>query len=124
MMGQIRASHYNICSHHDGITGSFVLPSPLVTPLSHSHILGAYAFVCITGTFTMCPRRKREAYGPSGSYAVLAGEDGSHSWTVSMSSLRTEDAVADCSMLKEKVRKPFDDWHTFFTCISHSPALS
>jgi len=34
--GQIRAS-CDICNHHDSITGSFVLPFPLVTPLSPSH---------------------------------------------------------------------------------------
>jgi hypothetical protein len=66
--------------------------------------------------------RKREVYGSGGSYAILAGKDESRSWTVSMSSLRTEDAVADCSMLKENV---CDDWHTFFTCISlpHSQSI-
>lgn len=114
-MGQIRASHYDICNHRDGITGSFVLPFPLVTPLSPSHILMRLHIRIYTGTFTMCPRRKREAYVSGGSYAVQAGKDGSLSWTISMSRLWTEDAVADCSMLKEKVCKTFDDWHTFFT---------
>jgi hypothetical protein len=60
-------------------------------------------------------RRKCDAYGYGRSYAVLAVKDGSRSWTVSVSSLRGEDAVADCGMLKEKVCKTFDDWHTFFT---------
>ena len=31
--------------------------------------------------------------------------------------------MADCSMLKEKVCENFDDWHTFFNCISPYLAL-
>jgi len=37
----------------------------------------------------------------------------------SLSSPRTEDAVADCSMLKEQLCKTLDDWHAAFTCISY-----
>jgi hypothetical protein len=68
-------------------------------------------------------RRKREAYGSGGSYAGLAGKGGSRSWTVSISSLRTENAVADCIMPKEeKVCKTFDDWHTFYSHLPLSPS--
>jgi hypothetical protein len=96
MMGQIRASHYNICNHHDGIMGSFVLPFPLLS----------LAFSYTYRNVYDVSRRKRDseaAYGSGRSYTVLAGKDGSCSWTVSISSLRTDDAVADCGMLKEKV---------------------
>jgi hypothetical protein len=61
--------------------------------------------------------RKRETYGPGGSYAVLAGKDGSRA--LGLSSLKPEDAVADWSTLEEKERKTLDDWHTFFTCVSY-----
>jgi len=60
--------------------------------------------------------RKRETYGPGGSYAVLAGKDGSRA--LGLSSLKPEDAVADWSTLEEKERKTLDDWHSFFTCVS------
>jgi hypothetical protein len=94
MMGQIRASQYDICKY---------LQERL--------------------------RLKCEAYGSGGSYAILAGKDGSRSdsWTVSMSSLGTEDVVAGCSMLKEKVCRTFDDWHPFFLYLhlplSHSQLI-
>jgi hypothetical protein len=60
--------------------------------------------------------RKRETYGPGGSYAILAGKDGSRA--LGLSSLKPEDAVADWSILEEKERKTLDDWYTFFTCVS------
>lgn len=62
--------------------------------------------------------RKRETYGPGGSYAILAGKDGSRA--LGLSSLNPEDAVADWSTLQEKDRKTLDDWHAFFTCVSLS----
>ena len=55
--GQIRAS-CDICSHHDSITGSFVLPFPLVTPLSPSHTRALTSMhsdsnILYIGTFTI-----------------------------------------------------------------------
>ena len=65
--------------------------------------------------------RKRDTYGPGGSYAVFAGKDGSRG--LGLSSLKPEDAVPDWSTLEEKDRKTLDDWHAFFTCVSFlSPA--
>ncbi|KAN0109759.1 Cytochrome b5-like heme/steroid binding domain containing protein [Russula decolorans] len=69
-------------------------------------------YVAIKGT-VFDVSRKRETYGPGGSYAVLAGKDGSRA--LGLSSLKPEDAVADWSTLEEKERKTLDDWHTFFT---------
>ena len=63
--------------------------------------------------------KKCEAYGSGGSHAE-AGKDGSRSWTVSVSNLRTENVLADCIVLKEKV---FDDLHPFLTRISHSLSI-
>ena len=60
--------------------------------------------------------RKRETYGPGGSYAILAGKDGSRA--LGLSSLNPEDAVADWSTLQEKDRRTLDDWLAFFTCVS------
>jgi len=57
--------------------------------------------------------RKRDTYGPGGSYAIFAGKDGSRG--LGLSSLKPEDAVPDYSTLEEKDRKVLDDWHAFFT---------
>lgn len=73
-----------------------------------------YAYIYTGTVFDVS--RKRETYGPGGSYAVLAGKDGSRA--LGLSSLKPEDAVADWSTLEEKERKILDDWHTFFTCVS------
>jgi membrane-associated progesterone receptor component len=59
--------------------------------------------------------RKRETYGPGGSYALFAGKDASRA--LGLSSLKPEDAVPDWSTLEEKDRKTLDDWHSFFTCV-------
>jgi hypothetical protein len=60
--------------------------------------------------------RKRETYGPGGSYSIFAGKDGSRG--LGLSSLKPEDAVPDWSTLEPKDRKTLDDWHAFFTCVS------
>jgi len=65
--------------------------------------------------------RKRDTYGPGGSYALFAGKDGSRA--LGLSSLKPEDAVPDWSTLEEKDRKTLDDWHAFFTCVFLSPAF-
>jgi hypothetical protein len=59
--------------------------------------------------------RKRDTYGPGGSYALFAGKDASRA--LGLSSLKVEDAVPDWSTLEEKDRKTLDDWHAFFTCV-------
>ena len=99
-------------------------PSPFpVTSLAF-----AFSYTVYTGTFTMWAvapetrgvRVRRIIHG-------ISREGRSRSWTVSVSNLRTEGAVTDCSMLnlKEKVCKTsFDNWHAFFIYISHSPTLS
>lgn len=56
--------------------------------------------------------RKRDVYGPGGSYSIFAGKDGSRG--LGMSSLKPEDAVPDYSALPENERKVLDDWHAFF----------
>ncbi|KAH9026719.1 cytochrome b5-like heme/steroid binding domain-containing protein [Lactarius deliciosus] len=69
-------------------------------------------YVAIKGT-VFDVSRKRETYGPGGSYALFAGKDASRA--LGMSSLKPEDAVADWSTLEEKDRKTLDDWFAFFT---------
>lgn len=65
-----------------------------------------------TGTvFDVTP--KADVYGPGKSYSIFAGKDGSRG--LGMSSLKSEDAVADYSTLDEKDRKVLDDWHSFFS---------
>lgn len=59
--------------------------------------------------------RKRETYGPGGSYALFAGKDASRA--LGLSSLKPEDAVPDWSTLEEKDRNTLNDWHSFFTCV-------
>ena len=59
---------------------------------------------------------KADVYGPSRSYSVFAGKDGSRG--LGMSSLKVEDAVADYSTLDDKDRKVLDDWHAFFLWVS------
>lgn len=69
-------------------------------------------YVAIKGT-VFDVSRKRDTYGPGGSYAIFAGKDGSRG--LGLSSLKPEDAVPDYSTLEEKDRKVLDDWHAFFT---------
>jgi membrane-associated progesterone receptor component len=59
--------------------------------------------------------RKRDTYGPGGSYALFAGKDASRA--LGLSSLKPEDAVPDWSTLEEKDLKTLDDWHAFFTWV-------
>jgi membrane-associated progesterone receptor component len=97
------------------IKGTFVRSTnQLTTPLFRYPRSGVYAYTCIGTVFDVS--RKRETYGPGGSYAILAGKDGSRA--LGLSSLKPEDAVADWSTLEEKDRKTLDDWHSFFTCVS------
>src|SRR6266576_5374310 len=56
--------------------------------------------------------RKADVYGPGKSYNIFAGNDGSKG--LGMSSLRTEDAVADYTDLDDKDKKTLDDWYDFF----------
>ncbi|KAI9437436.1 cytochrome b5-like heme/steroid binding domain-containing protein [Lactarius indigo] len=51
--------------------------------------------------------RKRETYGPGGSYALFAGKDASRALGMTQ--------VADWSTLEDKDRKTLDDWFSFFT---------
>ena len=91
-------------------------PHPLLSlSLSHS---GAYANTCVYAGTVFDVSRKRETYGPGGSYAILAGKDGSRA--LGLSSLNPEDAVADWSTLQEKDRRTLDEWLAFFTCVSFS----
>ncbi|KAH9815468.1 cytochrome b5-like heme/steroid binding domain-containing protein [Melampsora americana] len=55
---------------------------------------------------------KAEMYGPSGSYRIFAGKDGSKG--LGLSSLKPEDAIADYSSLGPSEMKVLDDWVTFF----------
>ncbi|KAG8690865.1 hypothetical protein FRC09_011808 [Ceratobasidium sp. 395] len=62
---------------------------------------------------------KREMYGPSGSYALLAGKDASVDFVpiiaLGKSSLKPEDAVSDWSTLEESEKQTLEQWHGFFT---------
>jgi len=69
-------------------------------------------YISIKGT-VFDVTRKRDTYGPGGSYSIFAGKDGSRG--LGLSSLKPEDAVPDWSTLEEKDRKVLDDWHAFFT---------
>ncbi|KXN82262.1 putative steroid-binding protein 3 [Leucoagaricus sp. SymC.cos] len=55
---------------------------------------------------------KADSYGPGKSYNIFAGKDGSRG--LGRSSLKTEDAVADYSVLDEKEMKVLNEWHSFF----------
>lgn len=109
-----------LCSAAARTTPQTIFPFSPVTPLSlsRSHARArlylTYTCIFITGT-VFDVTRKRETYGPGGSYAVLAGKDGSRA--LGLSSLKPEDAVADWSTLEDKDRKVLDDWYTFFTCV-------
>ena len=60
--------------------------------------------------------RKAEVYGAGKSYNIFAGKDGSKG--LGMSSLKTEDAIADYSGLSESDMKVLNDWHDFFAYVS------
>ncbi|KAK7453327.1 hypothetical protein VKT23_012006 [Stygiomarasmius scandens] len=68
-------------------------------------------YVSIKGT-VFDVSRKTDVYGPGKAYNIFAGKDGSRG--LGMSSLKTEDAVPDWSVLEEKDKKTLDDWYTFF----------
>lgn len=59
--------------------------------------------------------RKRDTYGPGGSYNIFAGKDGSKG--LGKSSLKEEDAVPDYSDLPENELKVLNDWHGFFSYV-------
>jgi hypothetical protein len=65
---------------------------------------------------------KRDVYGPSGSYRIFAGKDGSKG--LGLSSLKPEDAVSDWSSLDASGRKVLDDWHAFFSKVGFEPQRS
>lgn len=73
--------------------------------------------------------RKRDTYGPGGSYNIFAGKDGSKG--LGKSSLKEEDAVPDYSDLPENELKVLNDWHGFFSyvpslqlhCVPRPPSL-
>ncbi|KAK7031073.1 hypothetical protein VNI00_013673 [Paramarasmius palmivorus] len=68
-------------------------------------------YVAIKGTI-FDVTNKRDVYGSGKSYNIFAGKDGSRG--LGMSSLKTEDAVPDWSVLDEKDLKTLNDWHDFF----------
>jgi len=69
-------------------------------------------YVAIKGTI-FDVSHKKDVYGPGRSYNIFSGKDGSRG--LGMSSLKTEDAVADYSTLDEKDMKVLNDWHAFFS---------
>ncbi|THU84684.1 cytochrome b5 [Dendrothele bispora CBS 962.96] len=68
-------------------------------------------YVSIKGT-VFDVSRKSDVYGRGKAYNIFAGKDGSRG--LGMSSLKTEDAVPDWSVLEEKDKKTLHDWYTFF----------
>lgn len=58
---------------------------------------------------------KADVYGPGKSYNIFAGKDGSRG--LGLSSLKTEDAVADYSGLDDKNMQVLNDWHSFFSYV-------
>ncbi|KAJ3522173.1 hypothetical protein NM688_g8912 [Phlebia brevispora] len=69
-------------------------------------------YVSIKGT-VFDVSRKRETYGPGGSYNIFAGKDGSKG--LGLSSLKAEDAIPDYSTLPDTEKTVLNDWHSFFT---------
>ncbi|PAV18459.1 cytochrome b5 [Pyrrhoderma noxium] len=69
-------------------------------------------YVSIKGT-VFDVTKKRDMYGPGKSYNIFAGKDGSRG--LGMSSLKTEDAVPDYSVLPDNEMKVLNDWHAFFS---------
>jgi len=72
---------------------------------------GAPIYISIKGTVFDVTNRA-DIYGPSGSYHIFAGKDGSKG--LGSSSLKPEDAVSDWSTLSEKDKKVLNDWYTYF----------
>lgn len=94
--------------------------SPPPTPPPFSLSLHATPFRVLKFGYTRAGTvfdvsRKRDTYGPGGSYALFAGKDASRA--LGLSSLKPEDAVPDWSTLEEKDRKTLDEWHAFFSCV-------
>lgn len=64
--------------------------------------------------------RKRDMYGPGGSYSLFAGKDASKA--LGLSSLKPEDCIPDYSGLGQNEMKTLNDWHSFFSyvdCVMH-----
>ncbi|KAF8604063.1 cytochrome b5 [Ceratobasidium sp. AG-I] len=100
-----------------------VPPEPLAPPKDHPFTLEQLkefdgsdpnkpVYVAIKGT-VFDVSAKRDTYGPGGSYALLAGKDGSVA--LGKSSLKVEDAIPDYSNLTDPERVTLDQWHGFFT---------
>ncbi|KAF8333458.1 cytochrome b5-like heme/steroid binding domain-containing protein [Cantharellus anzutake] len=56
---------------------------------------------------------KPHIYGPTGSYHIFAGKDGSRG--LGKSSLKPEDAVSDWSTLEDSEIKVLNQWYDFFS---------
>lgn len=91
--------------------------SPLKVRSQRSSMTSAMFTVVSVGT-VFDVSRKADVYGPGKSYNIFAGKDGSRG--LGMSSLKTEDAVPDYTTLDEKDMGTLNEWHVFFTCVSHS----
>ena len=74
-------------------------------------LLTVVSSYCVGDAFDVT--RKADMYGPSGSYHIFSGKDGSKG--LGKSSLKDEDAVSDYSDLPENELKVLNDWHSFFT---------
>ncbi|KAK9467281.1 putative steroid-binding protein 3 [Lipomyces arxii] len=57
--------------------------------------------------------KKKDVYGPGGSYAVFAGKDGSKG--LGKSSLDPENAVPETEDLDESELRVLDDWFSYFS---------
>lgn len=93
-------------------------------------------YVSIKGT-VFDVSSKRDTYGPGGSYALLAGKDGSVGTpclgvslflcsycfdyaALGKSSLKLEDAIPDYSKLEPSEKKALDQWHDFFSKVGYT----
>jgi hypothetical protein len=83
-------------------------------PLFSIHELNG---ICIGTIFDVSS--KGDVYGQGKSYNIFAGKDGSRG--LALSSLKTEDAVADYSGLGEKEMVVLNDWHSFFSYVHLVP---
>ena len=90
------------------------LRSKVRRPCSLTHSI-AYTVLTIGTVFDVT--RKADTYGPGKSYNLFAGKDASKA--LGMSSLKEEDAVSDYSGLSEADLKTLNDWHGFFSYVSH-----
>lgn len=95
----------DLCSYQGYAIRMLLFSCLPLTLLSHTRLMSM--FCCFVG-IVFDVSKKAEVYGPSGSYHIFAGKDGSKG--LGLSSLKPEDAISDYSSLSPEHLKVLDDW--------------